>query len=140
MFVFSNPSESWKIHEELLAIAEGIFKKLKLPYRVVNVCSGDMGIIAAKKYDIEAWSPRQGKYMEVVSCSNCTDYQAVSLNIRVADADGEKQFVHTLNSTAIATGRAMVAIVENYQNEDGTINVPEVLQKHMGKKVIGRKN
>jgi len=134
MFIFSKPKESWKMHEELLAIAEGLVKKLKIPYRVVSVCSGDIGTIAAKKYDIEAWSPRQNKYIEIISCSNCTNYQAVSLNVKYVDDKEEKDYVHTLNSTAIATGRTMVAIVENYQNEDGSISVPEVLQKYVGKK------
>ena len=142
MFVFSKPDESWKIHEELREIAESLVQKLKIPYRVVNVCNGDIGIIAAKKYDIEAWFPRQDKYGEIVSCSNCTSYQAVSLNIKYrpdSETKGEeREYVHTLNSTAIALGRMMVAIVENYQNEDGSINVPEVLQKHVGKKVIGK--
>jgi len=137
MFVFSKPSESWKIHEELLTIAESLVKKLKIPYRVVNVCSGDIGAIASKKYDIEAWSPRQNKYTELISCSNCTSYQAVSLNVRYANDKGEKDYVHTLNSTAFATGRTIVAIVENFQNKDGSINVPQVLQKYVGKKVIG---
>ena len=142
MFVFSKPDESWKIHEELREIAESLVQKLKIPYRVVNVCNGDIGIIAAKKYDIEAWFPRQDKYGEIVSCSNCTSYQAVSLNIKYrpdSETKGEeREYVHTLNSTAIALGRMMVAIAENYQNEDGSINVPEVLQKHVGKKVIGK--
>lgn len=137
MFVFSNAKDSWKIHEELLAIAESIVKKLKIPYRVVNICTGDIGMIAAKKYDIEAWSPRQEKYTEIISCSNCTNYQAVSLNIKYRTGE-EKEYVHTLNSTAIATSRMLVAIIENFQNKDGSIDVPEVLQKFMGKKVIGK--
>jgi len=135
MFVFAKPKDSWKIHEELLKIAEGLVRKLKIPYRVVNVCSGDMGLIASKKYDIEAWFPRQEKYREITSCSNCTSYQAVSLNIRYNEGK-EKEYVHTLNSTAIAIGRMLVAIVENYQNKDGSINVPLVLQKLVGKKKI----
>ncbi len=136
-FVFCKPSESWKIHEELLKNAEDMVKKLDIPYRVVNICTGDIGMIAAKKYDIEAWFPRQKKYGEIVSCSNCTDYQAVSLNIKYKkEGSDEKEYVHTLNSTAIATGRMMVAIVENCQNTDGTINVPEALQKYVGKKKI----
>lgn len=138
-FVFCRPEDSWKIHEELLKNAEEIFQKLKIPYRVVNICTGDIGTVAAKKYDIEAWFPRQEKYREVVSCSNCTSYQAASLNVRYLKAKtGEKEFVHTLNSTAVATGRAMVAIAENCQNKDGTITVPEVLVPYVGKKVIGR--
>ncbi|MBI2144318.1 serine--tRNA ligase [Candidatus Woesearchaeota archaeon] len=138
-FVFCKPEDSWKIHEELLNNAEEIFQKLKIPYRVVSICTGDIGTVAAKKYDIEAWFPRQNTYREVVSCSNCTSYQAVSLNVRYLNSKtGEKEFVHTLNSTAVATGRAMVAIVENCQNKDGTITVPDALVPYVGKKVIGR--
>ncbi len=136
-FVFCKPSDSWKIHEELLKNAEDMAKKLGIPYRVVNICTGDIGMIAAKKYDIEAWFPRQKKYGEIVSCSNCTDYQAVSLNIKYRkEGSEEKEYVHTLNSTAVATGRMMVAIIENCQNKDGTITVPEALQKYVGKKKI----
>ncbi len=136
-FVFCKPSESWKMHEALLETAEELVKKLGIPYRVVCICTGDIGMIAAKKYDIEAWFPRQKKYGEIVSCSNCTDYQAVSLNIKYRkEGSDEKEYVHTLNSTAIATGRMMVAIIENYQNKDGTITVPESLQKYVGKKKI----
>lgn len=138
MFVFSLPEESWKIHEELLSIAEEITQALKIPYRVVNICSGDIGAVAAKKYDIEAWFPRQKTYRELISCSNCTVYQSTGLNIRYADGE-EKMHVHTLNSTAIALSRTLAAITENYQNSDGSIEVPTVLQKYMGKKVIGKK-
>ena len=138
-FVFSKPEDSWKIHEELLKNAEGIMQQLKIPFRVVSVCSGDIGMVAAKKYDIEAWFPRQNAYREVVSCSNCTSYQSVGLNVRYLDSKtGEKKFPHTLNSTAVATGRVIVAIVENFQNKDGTITVPDVLVPYVGKKVIGR--
>jgi len=138
-FIFCRPEESWKLHEELLKNAEEIFQKLKIPYHVVSICTGDIGIVAAKKYDIEAWFPRQNAYKEVVSCANCTAYQAASLNIRYNNkSTGEKEYVHTLNSTAVATGRAIVAIVENYQNKDGNIMVPEVLVPYVGKKVIGK--
>ena len=133
-FVFCNPEDSWPIHEELLANAEEIFTRLGLPYRVVNICTGDIGTVAAKKYDIEAWMPREGAYKEVVSCSNCTSYQAVRLNIKVRDkADFEsKQYVHTLNSTAIATSRVIRAILENFQEEDGSVRIPEVLRPFIG--------
>lgn len=138
-FVFCRPEESWAIHEDLLANAEELFQSLGLPYRVVNICTGDLGIVAAKKYDIEAWYPRQEAYKEVVSCSNCTAYQAVRLNVRYQKGS-DREFVHTLNSTAIATSRALVAVVENYQNKDGTIDVPEPLRPYMGgKKVIGKR-
>jgi seryl-tRNA synthetase len=133
-FVFCKPEDSWKIHEELIRNAEEIIQKLGLSYRVVNVCTGDIGTVAAKKYDIEAWMPAQNAYREVVSCSNCTDYQARRLNIKYREKEGEapKGFVHTLNSTALATGRTIVAILENYQQEDGSITVPEALRKYMG--------
>jgi seryl-tRNA synthetase len=132
-FIFCTPEQSWKLHEELLQNAEDLIQKLGLPYRVVNVCTGDIGTVAAKKYDIEAWMPAQNAYREIVSCSNCTDYQARRLNIRYREKEGAptKGFVHTLNSTAIATGRTIVAIIENFQQKDGTITIPKVLRKHM---------
>ncbi|MCK5024903.1 MAG: serine--tRNA ligase, partial [Thermoplasmata archaeon] len=131
-FVFCKPEDSWKYHEELLQNTEEMFQALGLPHRVVNVCTGDIGNLAAKKYDIEVWFPRQGKYGEVTSCSNCTDYQARRLNIRSGKHGGKEKYVpHTLNNTAIATSRAMVAILENYQNADGTVTVPEVLRPFM---------
>jgi seryl-tRNA synthetase len=132
-FVFCKPEDAWKIHEELVKNAEELVQKLGLPYRVVNCCTGDIGSVAAKKYDIEAWMPAQNAYREIISCSNCTDYQARRLNIKYREKQGEppKGFVHTLNSTAIATGRTIVAILENYQQEDGSVVVPEVLRKYM---------
>ena len=133
-FIFCKPEDSSKLHEELLQNAEELLQKLELPYRVVNVCTGDIGTVAAKKYDIEAWMPAQNGYREVVSCSNCTDYQGRRLGIRYREKEGAppKGFVHTLNSTAIATGRTIVAIMENNQQEDGTINIPAALRKYMG--------
>lgn len=132
-FVFCKPEDSWQIHEELLANAEEVFKQLGLPYHIVNICIGDIGTVAAKKYDIEAWMPRENAYKEVVSCSNCTAYQAASLNIRVRDKVNfeSKNYVHTLNSTAIATSRALRCILENYQNKDGSVTIPEVLRPYM---------
>ena len=132
-FVFCRPDDSWGIHEELLANAEEIFSRLGLPYRVVNICTGDIGTVAAKKYDIEVWMPREEAYREVVSCSNCTSYQAVRLNTRVRDPHDfeSKRFVHTLNSTAVATTRTIRAILENYQEEDGAVMVPPVLRSYM---------
>lgn len=135
-FVFSRPEDSWRIVEELIGNAEGIFQKLKIPYHVVNICTGDIGVVAAKKYDLEAYLPGQDAYREMVSCSNCTDWQALRLDIKY-DEKGERKYVHTLNSTAIATNRTMVAIIENYYNDDGTITVPEVLVPYMGKSKIG---
>jgi seryl-tRNA synthetase len=133
-FIFCKPEDSPKLHEELLQNAEDLLQKIGLPYHVVNVCTGDIGTVAAKKYDIEAWMPAQNGYREVVSCSNCTDYQARRLGIKYREKEGAapKGTVHTLNSTAIATGRTIVAILENNQNEDGTINIPEAIRKYMG--------
>jgi seryl-tRNA synthetase len=132
-FIFCKPEDSQKLHEELLQNAEDLLQKIGLPYRVVNVCTEDIGTVAAKKYDVEAWMPAQNGYREVVSCSNCTDYQARRLGIRYREKEGAptKGVLHTLNSTAIATGRTIVAILENNQQEDGTINVPKPLQKYM---------
>ena len=136
-FVYSRPEESWEWHEKLLQNAEELFQELEIPYRVVNICTGDLGYVAAKKYDIETWMPGQGKFREVVSCSNCTDWQARRLNIRFRDKTHEKpKFVHTLNSTAIATSRAIVAILENFQEEDGTVKIPKALWKYTGFKEI----
>jgi seryl-tRNA synthetase len=133
-FIFCKPEDSAKLHEELLQNAEDLLQKIGLAYRVVNVCTGDIGTVAAKKYDIEAWMPAQNGYREVVSCSNCTDYQGRRLGVRYREKEGAppKGFVHTLNSTAIATGRTIVAILENNQLSDGTINIPEALRKYMG--------
>jgi seryl-tRNA synthetase len=132
-FVFCKPEDSWKLHEELIQNAEELIQKLGLPYRVVNVCTGDIGTVAAKKYDIEAWMPAQNAYREIISCSNCTDYQARRLGIRYREKEGAppKGFLHTLNSTAIATGRTIVALLENFQQEDGSIVVPKVLRRYM---------
>jgi len=133
-FVFSRPEGSWAIHEELIGNAEELVQKLGLAYRVVNVCTGDMGTVAAKRYDVEAWMPAQNAYREIISCSNDTNYQARRLNIRYREKEGAapKGFVHTLNSTALATGRTIVAIIENYQQKDGSVVVPEALRKYMG--------
>ena len=133
-FIFCKPEDQVKLHEELLLNAEELLQKIGLAYRVVNVCSGDIGTVAAKKYDIEAWMPAQNDYREVVSCSNCTDYQGRRLGIKYREKEGAapRGFVHTLNSTAIATGRTIVAIIENNQLADGTINIPEALRKYMG--------
>ncbi|MDE4908005.1 serine--tRNA ligase [Methanogenium marinum] len=132
-FVYCKPEDSWALHEELLKNSEDIFQMLGLPYRVVNICTGDIGTVAAKKYDMEVWMPREEAYREVVSCSNCTAYQSVRLNIRARDAhDFENKYpLHTLNSTAVATTRTIRAIMENYQEEDGTVVIPEVLRPYM---------
>lgn len=132
-FVFCRPGDSWKIHEELIANAEEIFQRLQLPYRIVSVCTGDIGTVAAKKYDLETWMPAQNAYREAVSCSNCTSYQAARLGIRYRKAGKfeEKELVHTLNSTAVANPRAIVAILENFQREDGGVAIPLALQPYM---------
>jgi seryl-tRNA synthetase len=134
-FIFCKPEESWDFFDELVKNSEDIYKSLGLPYRIVNICSGELGSLAAKKYDIEVWYPSQGKFREVVSASNDTDYQARSLNIKYREK-GENKFVHTLNSTAIATERVLVAIIENYQ-EDNFIKVPDVLIPYTGFDKIG---
>jgi len=137
-FVFCKPEQSAEWHERIIANAEDIFQQLELPYRIVNICTGDIGTVAAKKYDLEVWSPRQNKYTEAVSGSNCTDYQARRLNIKYGKHGGDKALVHTLNSTACATGRAMVALIEN-NYEDGVISLPKALWPYMnGRKEIGR--
>jgi len=137
--VFSHPENSFKILEEMQKITEEFFKSLKIPYRVIEICSGDLGDKFAKQYDIESWSPRQNAYTEITSAGNCTDFQARALNIKYWDK-GERKHVRVLNNTMVATSRAMVAILENFQQKDGTVKVPKVLEKYMnGKKVIGKK-
>lgn len=131
MFSFCHPSKSEQEHEILRGIEEEIMSELGLAYQVLNICGGDLGDPAAKKYDLEAWIPTQGKYRELTSCSNCTDFQARRAGIRFKDGS-QKQFLHTLNGTAIAVGRTLVAILENYQQKDGSIAIPDVLQGYMG--------
>ena len=130
-YIFCKPENSWDFHEELLQNAEDVMQDLGLPYRVVNVCTGDLGDTPAKKYDIEVWRPPLGEYGEVVSCSNCTDYQARKLKTRMRRPE-DNEIVHTLNATAIATSRIMTAIIENHQTGDGRVKIPEVLQAYMG--------
>ena len=132
-FIFSKPKDSWKEHEKMLAIAEEFYQKLEIPYRVMLLSTGDIGKISAKTYDIEAWMAGQNAYREIVSCSNCLEYQARRLKIRFRDKTNEDtQYVHTLNSTLIATTRILVAIMENFQTKDGHIRIPQVLQSYMG--------
>jgi seryl-tRNA synthetase len=131
--VFCRPEESWKEHERMLDLTEKFYEKLGIPYRTVLLCSADLGKVSAKTYDIEGWFPGQGCYRELVSCSNCLDYQARRLRIRFRDNTNEEtKLVHTLNSTLVATERTMVSIIENYQTDNGTIEIPESLQKYMG--------
>ncbi len=134
-FIFSREEDSEIYFNELLNNSEQIFKKLQIPYRVVNICTGDIGIVAAKKNDIEAYMLIQKEYREVVSCSNCTDWQSLRLNIKY-DEKNERKYVHTLNSTGLATTRTIVAIVENYLNDDGSISIPDVLIPYFGKSKI----
>ena len=137
-YIFCRPVISWKFHEELIENAEELYKQLEIPYRIVNIASGELNDNAAKKYDLEAWFPASETYRELVSCSNCTDYQARKLKIRFGKTGSKekKLMLHTLNSTAIATERTICCILENFQNEDHSVRVPKVLQKYIGKKVI----
>lgn len=132
MYMFCLPEQSQELHEKILAIEEEVWQALGIPYHVVNIAAGDLGAPAAKKYDIEYWSPVDEKYRELTSCSNCTDYQTYSLNIRARLMDGSLSPVHSLNGTVVSLARSLVTIIENYQNTDGTLRVPEVLQKYMG--------
>jgi seryl-tRNA synthetase len=132
-FVYSRPDDSWEEHDKMLTITEEFYEKIGIPYRTVLLCSSDLAKISAKTYDIEAWMPGQGAYREIVSCSNCTDYQARRLRIRFKDKTNEEtRLVHTLNSTLVATERTMVSIMENYQTSNGDIEVPDILRKYMG--------
>jgi seryl-tRNA synthetase len=136
-FVFTRPEDSWREHEKMLEITEKFYQKLEIPYRVMLLSSGDLGKISAKTYDIEAWMAGQNAYREIVSCSNCLDYQARRLKIRFREKTNEDtQYVHTLNSTLIATSRVLVSIMENFQTKDGHVKIPKVLEKYMGKNTI----
>lgn len=130
------PENSYEELDKLLANAESILKKLELPYRVVKLCTGDLGFSAAMTYDIEVWMPSYGRYVEISSCSNFEDYQARRANIRMRNADNKPVFVHTLNGSGLAVGRTVAAILENCQQEDGSIKVPDVLQSYMGRELI----
>jgi seryl-tRNA synthetase len=148
LFIFAAPDQSEALLQELVRIEEDIWKKLEIPYQLVDICAGDLGAPAYRKYDIEAWMPgksvgeEKGAYGEVTSASNCTDYQARRLGIKIKGKDGKKVFAHTLNGTAIATSRAMIAILENYQKSDGSIDVPKALIPYCGfaKIAPGQKN
>ena len=134
MYAFCLPEQSKEIHEKILAIEEDIWQGLNIPYRVINIAAGDLGAPAAKKYDMEYWSPVNQKYQEITSCSNCTDFQARAVNCRVRRKDGSIQFVHTLNGTAIPLARALVVLIENYATADGKLKVPEVLRPYLNNK------
>ncbi|MFI5415742.1 MAG: serine--tRNA ligase [Nitrososphaerales archaeon] len=136
-FVFTRPEDSWHEHEKMLAIAEEFYQKIGIPYRIMLLSSGDLGKVSAKTYDLEAWMAGQKSYKEIVSCSNCLDFQARRLKIRFRDrTDEQPQYLHSLNSTLVATTRTMVAIIENFQTKDGHITVPKVLQKYVGSSLI----
>ncbi|PIZ51798.1 serine--tRNA ligase [Candidatus Woesearchaeota archaeon CG_4_10_14_0_2_um_filter_33_13] len=134
--VYCKPEDSYKFFDEMQKNAEELFKELELPFRVVRICTGDIGNKQALQYDIEAWMPGQnnkkGSYREVTSCSNCTDYQAVTLNTKVKRKDGKKEYVHILNNTALTDTRPIVAILENFQTKEGTVKIPKVLQSYVG--------
>ena len=131
MYAFTLPDQSKEMHERILAIEEELWQSIGIPYHVINIAAGDLGSPAAKKYDIEYWSSVDGKYRELTSCSNCTDFQARNLNIRVRRIDGTIEVVHTLNGTAVSLARSLIAVIEHYQNGDGTLEIPAVLQPYM---------
>ncbi|GCC10008.1 serine--tRNA ligase [archaeon] len=135
-FIFSDEDNSWKYHKELLENEEEIMRKLKLPYRIIEICTGDISKRDARSFDVEVWMPSQKGYRELFSCSNCTDWQSMRLDIKY-DKDGKRRYVHTLNATGLSAERMLVAIVENYVNDDGTIRIPDVLIPYMGKNIIG---
>ena len=136
MYAFALPEKSQEIHQQILEIEEEIWQELGIAYRIINIAAGDLGAPAAKKYDIEYWSPVDENYRELTSCSNCTDFQARNLNIRVRRKDGTTDVLHTLNGTAVSLARSLVVILENYQNPDGTLAVPEVLRPYMGGRIV----
>jgi len=131
MYVFCLPEKSQEMHEKIRGIEEEIWQELGIPYRVINIAAGDLGAPAAKKYDIEYWSPVDQKYRELTSCSNCTDFQARSLDIRVRRENGDVEVLHTLNGTAVSLARTMVAVIENYAKKDGKLTVPAVLRPYL---------
>lgn len=136
MVRFANPEKSDEELEDMTTCAEKILQELGLPYRVISLCTGDLGFSARQTYDLEVWLPSYNAYKEISSCSNCGDFQARRANIKYVDKDGKKHFAHTLNGSGLAVGRTMAAVIENYQNADGTITVPEVLRPYMGCDVI----
>lgn len=141
MVKVTKPEDSWTELEKLTHDAEDLLQKLNLPYHVITLATGDASFTSAKTYDLEVWIPAQNTYREISSCSNCTDFQARRAHIRYRDADGKLQFVHTLNGSGLAVGRTVAAILENYQNEDGSVTIPEVLVPYMGgQKVITKEN
>jgi seryl-tRNA synthetase len=136
MVNIAHPDHSFAALETMVQCAENVLKALQIPYRVITLCGGDMGFGAAKTYDIEVWVPSQNTYREISSCSNMTDFQARRMQARFKDSTGKNRLVHTLNGSGLAVGRALVAVIENYQNADGSITVPEVLRSYMGCDII----
>jgi len=136
MFIYCLPEQSDEMHLHILDMEEKIYQQLGLPYRVLEMCTGDLGAMAARKFDVEAWMPTRNDYGEVTSTSNCTDYQARNLNIKFKRKSGGNEYVHMLNGTAIATSRTPLAILENYQNADGSVTIPEALRPYMGMDII----
>ena len=132
MYAFTLPESSLDMHQKILGVEEKIWQEIGIPYHIINIASGDLGAPAAKKYDVEYWSKSDGAFRELTSCSNCTDFQTRNLNIRVRREDGRVELVHSLNGTAVSMARTLVAIIEHFQNDDGTLRIPEVLQKYMG--------
>ena len=137
MFVFCKPEDSEKEHKNLLKTEEELMEDLKIPYQVLDICTGDLGKPAAKKYDIEAWMPGQQRYRETHSTSNCTDYQSRGLEVKYRNNKNSLEFVHTLNGSGLATSRLMVSLLENNQTPEGKVIVPKVLQKYTGFEIIG---
>lgn len=131
MYAYTTPEQSKDVHEKLLAIEEEIWQAIGIPYHIINIATGDLGAPAAKKYDLEYWSPVDGMYRELTSCSNCTDFQARNLSIRVRRKNGTVEILHTLNGTAVSLARSLVAVIEHYQREDGKLTVPEVLRPYL---------
>ena len=137
MYAFTSPEQSIEMHERILSIEEELWQSLEVPYHVINIAAGDLGAPAAKKYDIEYWSSVDGKYRELTSCSNCTDFQARNLNIRVRRKDGKVEVLHTLNGTAVSLARALIAVLEHHQTQDGAVKIPAALLPYMrGKEQI----
>lgn len=136
MYAFTTPEQSREMHEKILAIEEELWQSLEIPYHIINIAAGDLGAPAAKKYDIEYWSSVDQKYRELTSCSNCTDFQARNLNIRVRRKDGKVETLHTLNGTAVSLARALIAVIEHHQTEDGHVKIPAALQPFMGGKTL----
>lgn len=134
MYAFTTPEQSARMHEEIREVEEALWQSFGIPYHVINIASGDLGAPATKKYDIEYWSPVDEMYRELTSCSNCTDFQARNLNIRVRRNDGRVEMVHTLNGTAVSLARSLVVVLEHFQNADGTLTVPEVLRPYMAER------